>query len=334
LLLIMVWDTGKVLRDGRYTIEEVIGHGRLSITYLAKDQHGDRIVIKVPNDEAIVRADFERLQERFVKEAFKLQKCEHPNIVKVFDPFQEAGLWCIPMEYIAGMRLDKRDRPKLPEAEAITYVKQIGEALGVLHSQNLIHRDVNPNNVMIRVRNGVSEAVLIDFGLARDFSTNASTTVHTGTDELPPSFKAPELYIAGGDRGSYTDLYALGAILYELVTGQVAPSAIERKAHPQPLSFPGGEVNQSVVKAIESAMTMQPTDRPESVAEWLIQLTEPPLTEPPPPPKQPINWTTVTAIIGAIAGLITAIAALVTAFQPKEAAPTKTTQPTKTEQTK
>jgi eukaryotic-like serine/threonine-protein kinase len=332
----MVWPKRKDLKGGRYTIEDVLRQGRLSTTYLATTKSGDRIVIKAANDEAIERSDFDRLQERFIKEAFKLQKCEHPNIVKVFEPFQEEGLWCIPMEYIAGTTLDKRDRRRLPEAEAIRYVTEIGEALGILHGQGLIHRDVNPSNVMIRVRNGVSEAVLIDFGLVRDFATNLSTTSYTETTAFASSGKAPELYIRGGDRGSYTDLYSLGAMLYELVTGSPAPSAVDRTEHPQPLSFPGSVVSSSVVKLIESAMALKPLDRPVSVSIWLEKLTsgkQEDQSDRVRLPKKPINWVTVAAVVTAVAGLVAAVAAMVTAFQPKDSPPAKT-EPAKTEKTK
>jgi eukaryotic-like serine/threonine-protein kinase len=335
----MIWSSGTVLNGGRYTIEEAIGHGRLSITYRAKQKGGGRVVIKTPNDKAIARDDLARLQERFIKEAFKLQKCEHPNIVEVFDPFQQEGLWCIPMEYIAGMTLAERDRPRLPESEALTYIKQVGAALEVLHGQNLIHRDVKPSNIMIRVRDGLSEAVLIDFGLVRDFSQHTTYTIHSETEELASAFKAPELYIPGGDRGSYTDLYALGAVLYELVTGYPAPTAIERKDSPGPLSFPGDSVSESVVRSIESAMAMKASDRPDSVKQWLEEMNSGPATVSKPPSLPKINWVTISAVLTAIAGLIAAIAAMVTAFQPKDS-PTgkpespKTTSPIKTEKTK
>ena len=320
----MIWSAGKKLKNGLYTIEgQPIGHGRLSLTYLAKTKEGNRIVIKVPNDEAS-QVDLERVQGRFVKEAFKLQQCQHPHIVKVFDPFQEEHLWCIPMEYVAGMTLDKRDRRRLSEVEAITYVTQIGEALTVLHGKNLIHRDVNPSNVILRVREGKSEAVLIDFGLVRDFSTDASSvTTHTQAGDMMPSYKAPELYVPNGDRGPFCDLYALGAMLYELVTGDLPPNAIERSEKPGPLSFPGNGVSERVIKSIESAMAMKASGRPDSVAEWLEQLDSGkfPDVTPESTPRKPINWKMVITVITAITGLVTAGTGMISAFQPKDSSP-------------
>jgi eukaryotic-like serine/threonine-protein kinase len=164
----MIWKPKQKLQKG-FEIQEVLGAGRLSVTYLAKTATGELIVIKAPNDEAMQRADFDRLQEVFVQEAFKLARCRHPHIVRSQEPLIENGIRFIPMEYIAGTTLDKRDRPILPEAEAIEYVRQIGEALEVVHREKLLHRDVKPANIMLRIRDGKSEAVLIDFGLARSF---------------------------------------------------------------------------------------------------------------------------------------------------------------------
>jgi eukaryotic-like serine/threonine-protein kinase len=327
----MIWSPGHVLSGDRYTIESVLNHGRLSVTYLARKKNGDRHVLKVPNDEA-TPGDLARVQKRFKKEAWKLHDCKHPNIVKVFDPFEEGDLdlYCIPMEYIAGTPLDKRNPMRLSEADAMTYVTQIGEALGELHSKGLIHRDVNPKNVMIR--SGMSQAVLIDFGLVKDFSTESSpsmVTTKTQDAGMHPGYKAPELYVPGGDRGAFCDLYALGALLYELVTGSAPPNAVERSTQPGPLSFPGGLVSDRVREAIEYAMAINVRDRPDTVAEWLeflkfgkmpaVKAVEVASAKP-----KSVNWKMLLKVIGAITALITAVTGLVVAFQPKDSPPEKT----------
>ncbi len=327
----MIWSPGHVLSGDRYTIESVLDHGRLSVTYLAKKKNGDRHVLKVPNDEA-TQTDFDRVQKRFVKEAFKLQRCEHPNIVKVFEPFYEEEVICIPMEYIAGTPMDKRNPMRLSEVDAVTYVTQIGEALGEIHRQGLIHRDVNPANIMIR--SGLSQAVLIDFGLVKDFSMESSpSSVTTNTQDagMHPGYKAPELYVQGGDRGPFCDLYALGALLYELVTGNAPPNAVERSTQPGALSFPGGAVSDRVMVAIECAMALKVKDRSDTVAEWLEVLKSGKKTEPKPadaePEKpKPVNWKLVLKVLASITALITAVTGLVVAFQPKEGSPAKTEQ--------
>ena len=322
----MVWPAGKKLKNGRYTIEEVLRQGTLSVTYLAKSAKGYRVVIKTPNDAAIPRADFDKLQERFVGEAFKLKDCQKSRyIVQVEEPFQEDGFWCIPMEYIAGTTLDKRSPLKMAEGEALRYVRQVGEALGVIHAQGLIHRDVSPDNVMRRSDDiGMNEAVLIDFGLVRDF--NLSTSV-TSTQKITP-FTARELCLSKHDRGPYTDLYGLGAVLYALVTGDNPPMAMDRQPG-EKLKFPAG-VSAQVENAIESAMTLKGIDRPASVAAWLetlpaVKPEEKPEVSPLPPEERRkrkleivgLVLTALSVLFGAFQGIPVAL----TYFFPKDAPP-------------
>lgn len=278
----MVWQKGKQLKSGRYTIVEVLAEREFSITYLAESTAADWVVIKTPNDNAIPRADFDKLQERFVDEAVKLTKCQKSrHIVRVDDPFQEDGFWCIPMEYIEAKTLEDRSPRKRSEAEAIRYVRQVGEALEVIHALGLIHRDVTPENIMLRSPNGVTEAVLIDFGLVRDFQLSRSVT---STQKITP-FTARELCLSRQDRGSFTDLYSLGAVLYALVTGENPPMAVDRVPG-EKLKFPIG-ISEAVAVAIEKAMALKGSDRPSSVAEWLTMLPVEQLTPPQPAPEPP-----------------------------------------------
>lgn len=98
----IMWQIGQQLQSGKYTIREVLGVGRLSVTYRTETTDGRSMVIKAPNADAMQPADFERLQKLFRSEAFKLVQCKHPHIVKVKEPFEENGICCIPMEYIAA----------------------------------------------------------------------------------------------------------------------------------------------------------------------------------------------------------------------------------------
>lgn len=313
----MIWQPGKTLQGGRYEIKQVLGAGRLSVTYLAQvlkgEQQGDWVVIKAPNDEAMQRSDFDKLQPIFVREAFKLARCRHPHIVQAEEPFQEDGIWCIPMEYIAGTTLDRRDRRILSEAEALKYVQQIGAALQVVHENGLFHRDVTPANIMLRTRNGESEAVLIDFGLSREFDYELT---QTRTEEITPGFTPLELYSRNAERGAFTDVYSLGATLYNLLTGKIPPSAEDRKLSNAPIDFQG--VSRPVRQAIEWAMALEGGDRPQSVQEWLntlnpenrIENNNSPVVSPEPPTsQQKINWITISAIVTAIAAILTALAA-------------------------
>lgn len=313
----MIWQPGKTLQGDRYAIKQVLGAGRLSVTYLAEilkgEKQGEWVVIKAPNDEAVQRSDFDRLQQAFVDEAFKLFECQHPHIVKAKKPFQEGKIWCIPLEYIAGTTLDKRDRRIFPETEALKYVQQIGAALKVVHDHDLFHRDVTPANIMLRTRNGESEAVLIDFGLAREFDHDLT---QTRTEEITPGFTPLELYSRKAERGAFTDIYSLGATLYNLLTGKIPPSAEDRKLSNTPIDFQG--ISRPVKRSIEWAMALDAGDRPQSVQEWLDTLTPENRVENPSQPvplpdasanQQKINWITVATIVTAIAALLTSLAA-------------------------
>jgi len=112
----MVWTAGMQLYSGRYTIERVLGQGRFSITYLARDKNHEPVVIKTLSDRFLNSTDAERLQQLFVQGVVKLAQCQHPHIVKVKTPFQEGGVWCIAMEYIDGIDLASRAQTILPEA--------------------------------------------------------------------------------------------------------------------------------------------------------------------------------------------------------------------------
>ena len=321
----MVWAAGQKLGD-RYTIRDVLGRGRWSITYRAEDRLGQSVVIKAVNREAIAPSELDRLQQVFVREAFKLAKCRHPYIVRAEEPFQADGVWCIPMEYIAGTTLARRDRRVLPEAEAVKYVRQVGEALQVVHEHGLLHRDVTPANIMLRIRNGESEAVLIDFGLARDFDHDLTLT---RTEEITPGFTPLELYSRNGERGAYTDIYSLGATLYELMTGKVPPNADVRKLSNAPLVFPDS-MSKPIRQATKWAMELERKDRPQSVKEWLDSLggaiasqsvyqvsSQPPL-------QKQRNIGEIGSLLGGIAAIIAVIVTIVTLFKPSPN-PTQTT---------
>ncbi|MEH2408546.1 serine/threonine protein kinase [Nostoc sp.] len=212
----MAWVLGQQLQSGKYTIEKELGEGGFGITYLARDNQGRYIVIKTLNDKVQRRSDFAKFQQDFLNEAIKLAKCSHPHIVKIDEVIYENPLWCIVMEYIAGEDLASRinNQGVLSEAEALRYIQQIGEALIVVHNNGLLHRDLKPQNIMLR--SGNSEAVLIDFGIAREFTPNLT---QTHTQIFSDGFAPIEQYDKRAKRGAYTDVYALAATLYSVLTG-------------------------------------------------------------------------------------------------------------------
>ncbi len=273
----MVWSPGKQLQRGKYTIKRELGRGRIAITYLATDREGNPLALKTLNDELRYSSDYDRLEQAFVKEAFKLIRCSHPHIVKVNEPFQVDGVWCIPMEYIAGTNLVTRTQPILPEETALEYIQQIGSALSEVHSHGIVHRDVRPENIM--VRSGEQQAVLIDFGLALD---SDSELTQTRTEEIAEGFAPLELYSRGEPKGAYTDIYALGATLYLLLIGETPPNAKDRLLNHVPLRLPqeiNPHISDRVNKAIIRAMALKPENRPQSIKEWFELMKLPVTTE-------------------------------------------------------
>jgi serine/threonine protein kinase len=307
------------LQNGKYTVERELGRGRFGITYLARDKNGDGVAIKTLNDAVLPnQPDFDRWQQNFVNEAFKLSQCQHPHIVRAEKPFLENGLWCIAMEYVQGIDLSKRAQIRMPEDEALRYIQQIGEALIVVHDQKLIHRDIKPDNIV--VRGGKPEAVLIDFGLALDFDHDLT---QTREDELAKGFAAPELYLRSGKRGAFTDIYSLAATLYVLLTGTVPASAKERKfanARLVPPKKINPQISDRTNRAIIAGMEIETKSRPQTMREWLDLLgltsVNPHLVTQPAPKSRKLDpiiiWTAVTAV----ATVLGAIAALMGVFKP------------------
>jgi serine/threonine protein kinase len=301
----MAWSVGKTLKGDQYTIQEVLGEGRFGITYRASDRLGNFVVIKTPRDVGFKVWESERLQALFRSEGIKLAKCQHSHIVQVKDLFQEGKANCLVMEYIDGRTLDKRSPRILSEKQALQYIEQIGQALMEVHRQGFLHRDIRPGNIMIRA--GKPEAILIDFGLALDFDHDLTKT---RADEMATGYAPIECYSRDAKRGAFTDIYSLGAMLYELLTGQVPISAMQREIDHQPLIEPktyDSEISVATNKAILWAMELEANKRPQTMQEWFknLGLSIPKKAESGNSKPIPINWTAVTATTGLLAVLLT-----------------------------
>ena len=308
----MAWQPGTKLYGDRYTIQRELGQGRFGITYLVRDKKDQDFVIKTLNDQSLRGSEFERLQQVFVQEAFKLAKCQHPHIVEARELFKDKGLWCVVTEYIKGNNLGKKQQQILPEAKALQYIQQIGSALIEVHSNGLLHRDVRPGNILIR--QDTEEAVLIDFGLALDFDRELTTY---RTEETMAGFAARELYSETAKRGAYTDIYALGATLYTLITGKIPADALEVALGKKQLTQPqehNPQISDCTNQAILKAMNIDPSHRPQSVQEWLAELgLQAILPERKAhllkikKPKFNVNWALFWAAVGAIGTLLAGI---------------------------
>src|SRR6476646_10462708 len=260
--------TGTVLQNGKYVVEAVLGQGGFGITYRAHHAYvAQPVVIKVQHENLRRHADFAQFQQQFIAEARRVARCQHPNIVRVFDFFEEGGLSFIVMDYIPGDTLADivQSEGALPEAKAIHYIRQIGAALNVVHQAGLLHRDVKPHNIIRREHTDF--VVLIDFGIAREF-TPGVTQAHTGM--LSAGYAPIEQYLPQGKRTPALDIYALAATLYSLVTGQAPIAAPLRDRIPlldmrqfQP------QISTAVEEAILRGMAMEAEARHQTVAEWL-----------------------------------------------------------------
>lgn len=315
----MAWVDGDRLQGGKYTVERELGRGRFGITYLVKNKNGDRFVIKTLNDDllnSLNQSERERLKTMFLREAFKLQKCKHKYIVEVVDSFEEADCLCLVMEYVNEVSLADFRPSILSELDALRYIRQIGEALIVVHENELIHRDVHPGNILLRRREGQLEAVLIDFGLALDFDHILTTS---RTKETSDGFTPPELYARGTITRPYSDIYSLAATLYKLLTGRTPVDAVKRKVDGEHLVSPkefNDRISPRVNQAILKGMQLDPKQRPQSMREWLdlLEFTgETSKTETPVPLKSEsnINWVAVTAIATLIAAIGTLLSGMV-----------------------
>ncbi len=265
---------GKTLQRGKYTLEQELGRGGFGITFKATHQYLNQpVVIKTLNELLRQDPEFVKFQRSFQDEARRLALCVHPNIVRVSDFFIEDQLPYMVMDYIPGQTLDMVVFPNhpLPEETAIHYIRQIGAALQVVHQNNLLHRDVKPQNIILHSR--TQEVVLIDFGIAREF-TPGSTQTHTGM--VSDGYAPIEQYLSQAPRTPATDVYGLAATLYTLLTAKVPIAASLRDHVPMPAPRDlQPQLSIAVNQAVMRGMAVEARFRPSAIAEWLSLLPAP-----------------------------------------------------------
>lgn len=202
---------------GRYQVINKLGEGTSGVMYQAYDPQIDRMIaLKVLREERVTSEDF---VNRFIKEAKAAGRLSHPNIVTVYDVGQDHDTIYIAMEFLDGNPLDRVIREGLPSLQEVVEIGiQLAEALDYAHQQGIIHRDIKPPNIIL-LKNG--QAKITDFGIARVEEGDALHKTQDGVILGTPKYMSPE-QVTGSQIDGRSDIYSLGAILYELVAGQPA----------------------------------------------------------------------------------------------------------------
>ena len=209
--------------SGRYRLESKLGSGGMSTVFLARDETLERwVAVKVMHREISDQPD---QIERFRREARAVAQLSHPNVVAVIDAGEDGGYPYIVLEYVEGETLKQRiDRlGRLPVDEAAAYAIEIGRGLAAAHARRLVHRDVKPQNVLIDAE---GRAKVTDFGIARSLESDGLTK--TGRVLGTTDYVAPEQAMGHGV-DSRSDIYSLGVLLYEMLTGEVPFRAETRR---------------------------------------------------------------------------------------------------------
>ena len=238
------------LADGRYAVGEPIATGAMGAVLRGR-RTSDGL------DVAIKRLLDPRHAVRFEIEARLLARLDHPRVVHVLDHFADGGESYLVMELVRGDDLRRRaraaDPPRLPVAEAVAHVCDACDALEYVHGENVVHRDVKPQNLILDEERGV---VLVDFGIARESRTSGTMTVGAGT----PGYMAPEV-AAGGAASARSDVYGLAATLWALVAG-----APPRYGLRDPLASLVPDAGDDVEAALRAGLALDPAARLPSAA--------------------------------------------------------------------
>jgi eukaryotic-like serine/threonine-protein kinase len=252
---------------GRYELVRPLGHGAMATVDLAQDAELDRPVALKRLAENLARD--EELRRRFVREARLAARLAHPNVVRVFDVGEDEGRPFIAMEYVEGQTLAELValRGKLPSAEAATLGVQVCAALAAAHAAGLVHRDVKPQNLLLSSDGALK---LGDFGIAVGHEGTRLTL--EGTVLGTVGYLAPE-QARGEQVTAAADIYAVGAVLYELLTGEpprgaatLADLGAEGGFDPPDVAARAPAAPPDLVAVVTECLAVRPEDRPRSAA--------------------------------------------------------------------
>jgi eukaryotic-like serine/threonine-protein kinase len=265
-------------RLDQYELTELLARSGMASIFKALDQRsGSTVALKVPHMQFESDVAF---YQRFTREEQIGQKLEHPNIVRVLTPEQKSRLYLV-MEYAEGrsLRAILSTKRRFPVAEALNITCQIGRALVYMHERGIVHRDLKPDNVILDAQGQVK---LLDFGISMDESARRLTWFGLTPPIGTPDYMAPE-QVRGRRGDARTDIYALGTMLYEMITGEAPYVAgnvhammrakLNQDPRPPREVFPG--IDPKIEEIILHAIERSPRERYATVKDMLVDLEEP-----------------------------------------------------------
>ncbi len=269
--------------QGRYRIEEELGRGGFGAVYRAFDFNLNRFCAIKENLDTSPEA-----QRQFMREATVLANLSHPNLPRVTDHFiiPDQGQYLV-MDFVEGQELASllQEQKTIPVQRAVEWILQVADALTYMHSQTppVVHRDIKPANIIITP---MGRAMLVDFGLVKVYDPHLRTTL--GARAVTPGYAPPEQY-GQATTDSRTDIYALGATLYYLLTGQDPPESVARVASEEVLALEriNPQLPAALCKVVARAMAIKPANRYQGMGEfkrdleaWLQGRQEPSVSVP------------------------------------------------------
>ena len=286
---------GSTLMQGKYRIVAVLGQGGFGITY--KGEHtmlGTTVAIKeffmkgaCERDENSTHVTTSqsnselasRFRTKFLKEAKTLAALKHPNIIRVFDVFEDNGTAYYVMDYIEGNNLSDivKGKGRLSEPLALKYIRQVANALNYLHQKKLLHLDVKPANILLDKNTG--NAILIDFGVSKQYDQDGQQT-STTPPAISKGYSPVEQYAQGSNVKTFspaTDIYSLAATLYKLVTGNTPPESNLLLNEDEQLPPYPSNVSETTRNAIAECLQTR-KKRPQSISEFLQLLDSEPIS--------------------------------------------------------
>jgi serine/threonine protein kinase len=260
---------------GKYEVEAILGRGGMGVVYLARQKPlGRKVAIKMVLDW---HADDQSFMKRFRREAELVSGLSHQGIVNIYDVVEHEGAWCLVLEYVRGRTLKQeiQRRGRLSATQALQVGVETAEALDFCHRRRIVHRDIKPDNIMI---NDEGRVKVMDFGVAKD--PDATTRTQAGIAIGTPKYMSPEQAQGLPSIDGRSDVYSLGCVLFEMVTGRVPfdgdqslaiAMAHVREPPPRPREYLAS-IHPGVEAAILQCLRKKPEDRFQSAAELAKRL--------------------------------------------------------------